>query len=144
MPGLRMKIGGHYVHVAGIQGPSGVDGVSTKSIETSEALADGDFVNVWSDGGAFRVRKASASSADRRAHGFVLVASASDAMADVHFQGENTAVTGMVPGDVFLSTTAGLAGAAIPSGSGQIVQQIGVATSPTSVSFDPSQPITIV
>ena len=122
--------------------PVGI-GADTKVMVASEALAAGDFVNVWSDGGAFKVRKADATTSGKRTHGFVLSAVASGANATVYFEGENTAVTGMTPGDVFLGTTAGRAQATAPTGSGQAVQRIGVATSATSVNFEPSQPIVL-
>ena len=122
--------------------PVGI-GADTKVMIASEALAAGDFVNVWSDGGAFKVRKADATTGGKRAHGFVLSVVSSGANATVYFEGENTAVTGMTPGDVFLGITAGRAQAAAPTGSGQTVQRIGVATSATSVNFEPSQPIVL-
>ena len=122
--------------------PVGI-GADTKVMVASEALAAGDFVNVWSDAGAFKVRKADATTGGKRAHGFVLSAVSSGANATVYFEGENTAVTGMTPGDVFLGTTAGRAQASAPTGSGQVVQRIGVATSATSVNFEPSQPIVL-
>ena len=122
--------------------PVGI-GADTKVMVASEALAAGDFVNVWSDGGAFKVRKADATTSGKRTHGFVLSAVSSGANATVYFEGENTAVTGMTPGDVFLGMTAGRAQAAAPTGSGQAVQRIGVATSATSVNFEPSQPIVL-
>ena len=122
--------------------PVGI-GADTKVMIASEALAAGDFINVWSDASAFKVRKADATTSGKRAHGFVLSAVASGANATVYFEGENTAVTGMTPGDVFLGTTAGRGQAAAPTGSGQTVQRIGVATSATSVNFEPSQPITL-
>ena len=122
--------------------PVGI-GADTKVMIASEALAAGDFINVWSDASAFKVRKADATTGGKRAHGFVLSAVASGANATVYFEGENTAVTGMTPGDVFLGTTAGRAQAAAPTGSGQAVQRIGVATSATSVNFEPSQPIVL-
>ena len=122
--------------------PVGI-GTDTKVMVASEALAAGDFINVWSDASAFKVRKADATTGGKRAHGFVLSAVSSGANATVYFEGENTAVTGMTPGDVFLGITAGRAQAAAPTGSGQTVQRIGVATSATSVNFEPSQPIVL-
>jgi hypothetical protein len=122
--------------------PVGI-GADTKVMMASEALAAGDYVNIWSDGGSFKVRKADATTNGKRAHGFVLSAVSSGANATVYFEGENTAVTGMTPGDVFLGITAGSGQASAPTGSGQVVQRIGVATSATSVNFEPSQPIVL-
>ena len=122
--------------------PVGI-GADTASIIASEALSAGNFVNVWSDGGAFKVRKADAAVAGKRAHGFVLSAVSSGAAATVYFEGTNTGVTGMTPGDVFLSTTAGGVQASAPSSAGQVVQRLGVATSAASVNFEPANPITL-
>jgi hypothetical protein len=122
--------------------PVGI-GADTSAITTSEALAAGDFVNIHNSGGA-RARKADAAVAGKHAMGFVLTGAASGAEAAVYFEGSNTAVTGQTPGDVFLSTTAGLATSTAPSGTGNVVQPIGVATSPTSINFQYNRAITLL
>lgn len=53
--------------------PSGV-GADTSVVVASGALAAGDFVNLFNDGGTAKVRKADASSNVAPAHGFVLAA----------------------------------------------------------------------
>lgn len=121
--------------------PAGV-GADSLSITTSEALSAGDFVNIWNSTGA-KARKADATTAGKEAHGFVLVGVGSGAQATVFFEGTNTAVTGQTPGNVFLGTTAGLATASAPSASGNVVQRIGIATSATSINFEPQPPITL-
>lgn len=121
--------------------PTGI-GADTASITTSEALAAGDFVNIWSSTGA-KVRKADATIAGKEAMGFVLAAYGSGVPATVYFEGTNTGVTGQTPGNVFLSTTAGLAAAAAPSASGNAVQRIGFATSATSINFQSQTPVTL-
>lgn len=118
-------------------------GADTASIIASEALTAGSYVNVWSNAGAFAVRKADATVAGKEAQGFVLSAVASGAAATVYFEGTNTQVTGQTPGKVFLQTTAGLGAAAAPSASGNVVQCIGFATSATSVNFQSRTPITV-
>lgn len=122
--------------------PVGI-GADTKTITASEALSAGNYVNVWSDASVFKVRKADGSTSGKRAHGFVLSAVSSGASATVYFEGENSAVTGMTPGDVFLGVTAGAGQATAPTVAGQTVQRLGVATSATSVNFEPSDPITL-
>lgn len=112
------------------------------TITTSEALSAGDFVNIWDSTGA-KVRKADATVAGKEANGFVLSAFGNGVSATVYMEGSNTAVTGQTPGKVFLSTTAGLAAAAAPSGAGNVVQHIGTATSATAINFEPAQPITL-
>lgn len=121
--------------IAGSMMPVGI-GADTASVTASETLAAGDFVNVFDDSGAAKVRKADATTAGKEAHGFVLAAVSSAAPATVYFEGTNTQVTGMTAGPVFLGTTAGAGTATAPSGSGNIVQRIGVATSATTVNFE--------
>ena len=121
--------------------PVGI-GADTTSITTSEALAAGDYVNIWSSTGA-KARKADATVAGKHAMGFVLVGVGSGAAALVYFEGTNTAVTGQTPGDVFLSTTAGLGVTAAPTGAGNVQQALGVATSATSVNFQYNRPIVL-
>ena len=121
--------------------PVGI-GADTASIQASEALAAGDFVNVWNSSGA-RVRKADATVAGKEAHGFVLAAVASGSQATVYFEGPNTQVTGQTPGKVFLQTTAGTAGSAPPSGAANVVQEIGVATGATAINFERGTPVVL-
>lgn len=122
--------------------PVGI-GADTASIQASEALGAGDWVNVWDDAGAFKLRKADATVAGKDVHGFVLAAIASGNPATVYFEGTNTQVTGQTPGPVFLQTTAGKGGATVPSASGNVVQQIGVAVSATAVNFERGTPVTL-
>lgn len=123
--------------------PVGI-GADTASIEASEGLAAGDFVNIHNDAGTAKVRKADATAAGKEAHGFVLSAVTSGAMATVYFEGTNTQVSGQTPGTVFLQTTAGTGGDTAPSGSGNVVQKLGFAYGATAVSFEPAQPIILV
>ena len=121
--------------------PVGI-GADTKTIAASESLAAGDWVNVWNSTGA-KVRKADATTAGKEAHGFVLAAVSSGANALVYFEGTNTQVTGQTPGPVFLQTTAGTGGATIPSASGNVVQNLGVALSATEVNFERGTPVVL-
>lgn len=121
--------------------PVGV-GADTAAITTSEAVASGDFINIWNSTGA-KARKADATVAGKEAHGFVLVGVASGAVATVYFEGTNTAVTGQTPGNVYLSITAGIATATAPVATGNVVQRIGFATSATTINFQSQPPITL-
>ena len=121
--------------------PVGI-GADTYTITASETLAAGDWVNVWNDSGA-KVRKADATTAGKEAHGFVMSAVTSGNPATVYFEGTNTQVTGQTPGPVYLRTTADAGGATIPSASGNVVQQIGVAVSATAVNFERGAPVTL-
>lgn len=121
--------------------PVGV-GADTAVIVTSEALAAGDFVNIWSSTGA-KARKADATTSGKHAHGFVLAAVLSGGNATVYFEGTNTAVTSATPGDVFLSTTAGGFTSTAPSASGNVVQNIGFAISTTAINFQSHLPVVL-
>lgn len=103
------------------------------------------FVNVFDQLApvALIVRKADATTAGKEAHGFVLAAVTSGNPATVYFEGTNTQVSGQTPGPVFLQTTAGVGGPTVPSASGNVVQQIGVAVSATAVNFERGTPVTL-
>lgn len=122
--------------------PVGI-GTDTGAVTASENLSAGDFVNIWNSTGA-KVRKADATTAGKRAHGFVLASVTSGNTATVYFEGTNTAVTGQIPGEVFLSTTAGLSTATAPSASGNVVQRIGFAISATAINFQAGEAITLI
>lgn len=121
--------------------PVGI-GADTASITASEALAAGDFVNVWNSSGA-KIRKADATVAGKEAHGFVLASVSNGASGTVYFEGTNTGVSGQTPGPVFLHTTAGLATSTAPSGSGNVVQRIGFAVSATAINFQSQTPVVL-
>jgi len=123
--------------------PVGI-GADTGTVQASEALAAGDYVNIWSSGGSFRVRKADANTPGKEAHGFVLQAVASGGIATVYFEGTNTQVTGQAPGVVYLDlTTPGRGTDTVPTGAGKVLQIVGYATSSTSVNFQATSPITL-
>ena len=112
------------------------------NIEASEALSAGDFVNIHNDLGA-RIRKADATVAGKEAHGFVLESVEDGALGTVYFEGSNTQVSGQTPGPVFLSTTAGQPTSTAPGASGNVVQGIGFAVSPTVINFQSQSPIVL-
>lgn len=122
--------------------PVGI-GADTATITASEALSAGDFVNIWNSTGA-KARKADASTSGKEAHGFVLAAVSNAAAATVYFEGTNTQVTGLTAGNVFLSdSTPGGSTATAPTGSGKVVQRLGVAVSTTAINFEASAPIVL-
>ena len=122
--------------------PVGI-GADTATITTSEALSAGDLVNIFDSAGA-KVRKADATIAGKHAMGFVLSAYGSAVSASVFFEGSNTAMSGLTPGQQFLATTAGTASATAPSGSANVVQSVGFAVSATTMNFQAGTPITLV
>lgn len=116
--------------------PVGVASSDTAQVTASEALAAGDWVNIWNSTGA-KARKADAGAAGKEADGFVIAAVSSSATATVYFEGTNTQVTGATPGPVYLSaTTPGQSTGTAPSGAGQVVQRLGVAVSATAINFE--------
>ena len=123
--------------------PSGI-GAETISVTTSEALAAGDLVNLWNSSG-LKARKADATSAGKEAHGFVLSAVSSGQTATVYpEEAQLSGLTGLTVGArQFLATTAGTRTETAPSTSGNVVQEVGVAISTTTILFRPRQPITL-
>jgi len=115
--------------------PVGV-GADTVSVEASENLAAGDFVNIHDSTGA-KVRKADASNT-RPAHGFVLASVTSGQNATVYLSGRNTGLSGLTIGARYhlSAATAGTAVSTAPSASGNISQYLGTADSATSLQFE--------
>ena len=124
--------------------PSGT-GADTASIEASEALSAGNFVNIWNDGGTSKVRKADAATEGKRADGFVLAAVSSGANATVYFEGRNTQLTGLTAGTtLYLSASApGEAVATAPSTTGNVIQELGRAYSATAANIEIGEPVTL-
>lgn len=86
--------------------PNGL-GADTHVIPASEALSAGNFVNIWTDSGAVKVRLADNSNG-RQADGFVLDAVSSSANATVYpLDGTNSELTGLTPGAAYWLGTAG-------------------------------------
>lgn len=123
--------------------PTGI-GAETSAIEAFGALAAGDFVNVFNDGGIAKVRKADASTGVAPANGFVLSAYTAGQIATVYWGGLNNQVSGLTPGMHFLSTTPGASNHVAPSATGNIVQRLGFAVSSTVINFQPQDPILLV
>ena len=123
--------------------PVGI-GADTASIQASEALAAGDFVNIYNNAGTANVRKADASTAGKEAVGFVLAAVANAASATVYFEGTNNQCSGLTPGNQYLSATIpGKCTNVAPSAAGQVVQCVGFATSATAVNFQSRAPVVL-
>lgn len=121
--------------------PVGI-GADTAVMESYEDLAAGDFVNVFTDAGEAKARKADASTYGKEANGFVLSASLATQDATVYFEGRNTQRTGLTAGALYwLSITPGSVTTTPPSASGNVVQQVGRAVSATALAFEQSQPI---
>ncbi|MEW6505528.1 MAG: hypothetical protein AB1457_16340 [Chloroflexota bacterium] len=120
--------------------PAGI-GADVQLIAASEDLAAGDLVNIYNLGGVAKARKADATTSGKEACGYVKEVVTTGNQATVYFEGTNDQVTGMTPGAVFLSTTPGKATSTAPSGSGNVVQRVGIATSATAINFQMGVPI---
>jgi len=122
--------------------PTGV-GADTVVIQASENLTSTDVVNIFDGGsGAFRVRKADATTAGKSANGFVKAAVTSGQNATVYLRGLSDNRTGLLPGKYFLSTTPGQITQTAPAATGNVYQVVGVATSATALDFNADDPIT--
>lgn len=128
---------------AGLIDPSMIPAGSVPVIIASEALAAGDFINVFDNAGTPNVRRANATTAGKEAHGYVLAAVLLGGNAAVYFSGENSAVAGATGGVVYLSTTPGGFTSTAPSASGNVVQRLGVATSATSINVETAEPVVL-
>lgn len=122
--------------------PTGI-GADVATISASEALGANELVNIWSDGGVAKVRKADATTAGKEAHGFVKEAFSVNAAATIFFEGSASGLSGLTPGKQYLSTNPGQPTNVAPSGSGNIVQVVGFATSSTTLNFQSSTTIVL-
>lgn len=124
--------------------PTGI-GADVKNMPASEALAAGDVVNIWSDAGVVKARKADATAEGKEAHGFVKAAFAANAEAAVYFEGRITGLTGLTPGarQYLSAATPGAITGAAPNAAGNVVQWVGDAVSATELDFEKSEPITV-
>jgi hypothetical protein len=118
--------------------------VLSVALPASEDLAANDLVNIWSDSGVAKVRKADADDPTKEADGLVASAVASGATAAVYVGGVVGGYSGLTDGAAyFLSATAGVATATAPSSIGQIVQRIGKAISDTQILVRIESPTTL-
>ena len=120
-----------------------IPGSEVLSLPAGENLTAGDFVYV---DGAGEVRLASAAAAGNSAQGFVKDTVLAAASVDVFFEGINSNVSGLTTGaKQFLSdvTPGGSVEAgALPTGTGELVQELGFALSATSMFFEQQRSIT--
>lgn len=114
--------------------PAGI-GDPTASIEASEALSAGDFVNVFDDAGTPKMRKADASTTGKAADGFVLSSVTSGSSGTFYALGElNDQLSALTVGAIYyLDTTAGEVTDTRPSSGGNVVQRLGRAISTSTI-----------
>lgn len=105
---------------------------------TSENLIAGDFVNLYLNAGVATLRKADATTNSKPAFGYVTANSTSPSIATMHILGANNgSVTGMTIGTKYVLSKAvpgGLTDISTFTGvAGNIVQELGIATTTTNV-----------
>lgn len=123
--------------------PAGL-GANSVTAQASEALAAGDYVNIYDNAGTANVRKADATTDGKPCNGFVKNAFANAALATIFTSGNvNTGNLGLSAGPVFLAIIAGKASNTAPSANGNGWQRLGDAVNATTVSFDPESMITL-
>jgi hypothetical protein len=122
--------------------PTGI-GADSVSVVFSEAVAAGDFVNLYNNAGTLNARKADASVQTKAANGFVKAAVASAATGVVFKEGTNDQLSGKTPGarQYLSATTAGAPTETPVSGTGKTHQFLGVAQSATAMDFEADDPI---
>lgn len=110
-------------------------GSNVSVVPASEALAAGDWVNLFDNAGAVNARKADNSNA-RRAHGFVRAAVLLAGNASVYGPGElNDQISGLTLGAEYFLGTVGAETTVVPTAAASIVQPLGVAESATAIRF---------
>lgn len=104
-----------------------------------EALAAGDFVNLFTNAGVLNARKADATNPAKFANGFVLAAVLVGATGSVYgLSSINNAVAGLTPGAAYWLSNATPGGIVTPAPTylaGQICQKIGTATAANEIWF---------
>lgn len=124
--------------------PTGL-GADSLSIVASETITAPAMVNVWNDAGTLKARyaDASAASAGKRAWGFVNATIASEASGTVIFDGTVTGLTGLTLGATYFLSGSVPGGITLtaPVTAGHCVQEVGIALSATTLSFEAQQPI---
>ena len=123
--------------------PAGVNNEAGTAV-ASEAIAAGALVNLYSNVGVLNMRNADSSAAGKEAHGFVLASVTSSATGTYFLPGsiDSGATSRTVGARQFLGTVGAFTETA-PSTSGTVVQIVGLATSATSVVFNPMAPVAI-
>lgn len=125
--------------------PSGI-GANQVPVVASEALAAGDFVNLYANAGALNARKADNSNS-REAWGYVDAAVTSGATATVKRLGTtNASRTGLTAGsEYWLGTAGGVISTPLDAtdtgNAGKMIQYLGVAKSTTELVTAEFQPV---
>ena len=127
--------------------PDGI-GPDIQMVTASEALTAGNFVNLWNDSGALKMRKADATNA-RRAHGFVEAGVANSAVGAMRWlDATNAQLSGLTAGSRYYLGAAGVAtvtpyDSTGPANAGYLHQYLGIAVSTTELATEDSTEIVL-
>lgn len=124
--------------------PPGI-GADTVALPAAESLSAGNFVFIRNDAGVAKVAKASAAVGGSYAMGYVLETVTTGQTVLVYFEGRNTALTGIIPGErYYLSdTTPGGIKTTTVTGAGKLHQFVGRGATSTSISTEMDDPIVL-
>lgn len=115
--------------------PTMLSATGATTYTSSEAIAAGALVNIWSSTGV-KVRNADNTSSAKQAHGFAPSAITSGASGTIIlFEGTITGLTGLTIGTQYFLGTAGAVTTTAPTASASIVQQVGFADATTQLQF---------
>ena len=114
-------------------------GEETQSFVCSENLTSGNAVQIWIDTGVAKVRKAD-NATGRPADGYIKASYTVGQTATMYKEG-TVAITGGTIGPVYLGTNGGFVYSPIADADNAVHQKIGMCTSATSISWDPSEPV---
>ncbi|MEO6305629.1 MAG: hypothetical protein ABIP51_20875 [Bacteroidia bacterium] len=121
--------------------PTGV-GSDAITLTTGETIASGDFVYISAAGFVF---KADATTPAKQARGYVLAGAATSGTVLVYFDDNNTSVTGLTPGSTYYLSDTTPGGVVTPAPTpitGHICQQVGFASTATSLHVNIERPVT--
>jgi len=117
-----------------------------ETLVASEQLTAGDVVNIWSNTGAARVRRASAVFPGKEANGFVDADTAAGEAVVVRYVGSKSQEGApLVPGATYFLSGTEPGGLALypPTVSGHVVQVVGKASSHRTLVFNPGNSVVL-
>lgn len=132
---------------AGVTLPSatgGGGGGTTVTITAGADLPAGSLVNLYNDAGVGKARLADGSTTGKQADGFVAATILTGATGNLSQTGQITGLSGLTVGSVWLSdTTPGGFTSTAPTTAGHTMQEVGFATSSTSVIYSRGEPVVL-
>lgn len=122
--------------------PAGIGATAVQAVANS-AISAGQLVNLYNVSGTLTAKPAD-NSTPAFAVAYAVNAVAQGATGTFNLQsGTITGLSGLIPGTIYLLGTNGGFTVTAPTAVGSIIQQVGVATSATTLEFQPGYPTTI-